>query len=39
MQERAHTTIELLKIEQVRRFLIDNGIADEKGFEDYIKEL
>jgi len=39
MQERAHTVIELMKIEQVRRFLIDNGIADETGFEDYIKEL
>ena len=39
MQERAHTAIELVKIEQVRRFLIDNGIADETGFEDYIKEL
>jgi len=39
MQERAHTAIELIKIEQVRRFLIDNGIVDETGFEDYIKEL
>ena len=39
MQERAHTAIELIKIEQVRRFLIDNGIADETSFEDYIKEL
>jgi len=39
MQERAHTAIELTKIEQVRRFLIDNGIADETSFEDYIKEL
>jgi hypothetical protein len=39
MQERTHTAIELRKIEQVRRFLIDNGIADETGFEDYIKEL
>ena len=39
MQERVHTAIELIKIEQVRRFLIDNGIADETGLEDYIKEL
>jgi len=39
MQEHADTAIELVKIEQVRRFLIDNGIADETGFEDYIKEL
>jgi len=35
MQERTHTAIELIKIEQVRRFLIDNGIVDETGFEDY----
>ena len=39
MKERAHTAIELIKIEKVRRFLIDNGIADETSFEDYIKEL
>ena len=39
MQECTHTAIELIKIEQVRRFLIDNGIADETSFEDYIKEL
>ena len=39
LQERTHTALELIKIEQVRRFLIDNGIADETGFEDYIKEL
>ena len=39
MQERTHTALELIKIEQVRRFLIDNGIVDETGFEDYIKEL
>ena len=39
MQERMHTALELIKIEQVRRFLIDNGIVNETGFEDYIKEL
>jgi hypothetical protein len=39
MQERAHTAIELIKIEQVRRFLIGNGVVDETGFKDYIKEL
>jgi len=39
MQECTHTALELTKIEQVRRFLIDNGIADETGFVDYIKEL
>ena len=39
MQDRPHTARELIKIEQVRRFLIDNDIADETSFEDYIKEL
>jgi hypothetical protein len=39
MQERIHTASELKKIEQVRRFLIDKGIVDETGFEDYIKEI
>ena len=39
MQERTHTTQELVKIEQVRRFLIDNSIVDEFGFEDYLREL
>lgn len=39
MQERKHTANELVKIEQTRRFLIENGIADDDGFADYIKEL
>jgi hypothetical protein len=39
MQERSHTAQELVKIEKVRRFLIENGIVDENGFEDYLKEL
>jgi hypothetical protein len=39
MQERSHTALELTKIEKVRRFLIDIGIVDETGFEDYIKEI
>ncbi|WP_056928677.1 hypothetical protein [Candidatus Symbiothrix dinenymphae] len=39
MQERDHTAKELIKIEQTRRFLIENGIVDETGFVDYLKEL
>ncbi|MDR2681220.1 MAG: hypothetical protein LBC47_10475 [Tannerella sp.] len=39
MQERAHTKAELAKIERVRRFLIENGIVDDAGFEEYINEL
>ncbi|MDR1973258.1 MAG: hypothetical protein LBQ31_01135 [Bacteroidales bacterium] len=39
MQERTHTKIELSKIERTRRFLIDNGIVDELGFVDYLREL
>lgn len=39
MQEREHTRKELVKIEKVRRYLIDEGIIDDNGFMDYIKEL
>jgi hypothetical protein len=39
MQERTHTANELKKNEQIRRFLIEKGIVDETGFEDFIKEL
>jgi hypothetical protein len=39
MQERKHTAEELVKIERIRRFLIDNGILDENGFEDYLNEI
>ena len=39
MQERPHTQLELDKIEQVRRFLLDEGIVDDDGFIDYISEL
>jgi hypothetical protein len=39
MQERKHTAEELVKIERTRRFLIDNGIVDENGFEDYLNEI
>ncbi|NDV65900.1 hypothetical protein [Bacteroides sp. 224] len=37
MEEREHTRQELVKIENVRNFLIENGIVDEDGFFDYIK--
>jgi hypothetical protein len=39
MQERKHTAEELVKIERTRRFLIDNNIVDENGFEDYLNEI
>ena len=39
MQEREHTQLELIKIEKVRRFLLDEIIIDEEGFTDYINEL
>ena len=39
MQERRHTVQELVKMEQTRRFLINNGIVDEYGFEDYLREI
>jgi hypothetical protein len=39
MQEREHTAKELVKMERTRRFLIDNGIVDENGFEDYLNEI
>lgn len=39
MQEREHTLLELAKMERVRRFMLDNGIADMDSFSDYQKEL
>ena len=39
MQEREHTLKELARMETVRRFLIDNGIADNDSFIDYLNEL
>lgn len=39
MQERTHTEEELLKIEKVRRFLLQENIIDDSGFIDYIAEL
>ena len=39
MQERKHTLDELSKMEQVRNFLLSEGIVDNEGFEDYQREL
>lgn len=39
MSERPHTQLELNKIEEVRRFLLSEGIVDDDGFIDYISEL
>ena len=36
MEEREHTLEELKKMEQVRRYLIDNGVFDSEGLNDYI---
>lgn len=38
MQERDHTFQELAKMEQVRNLLIEEGVVDAEGFEDYINE-
>ena len=39
MQEREHTLVELARMEKVRRFLLDNDIADKDSFVDYLNEL
>ena len=39
MQERTHTLAELGKMEKVRRFLLDEQIADDESFIDYLNEL
>ena len=39
MQERKHTLQELINMEKVRQFLIDNNVIDEDAFVDYLKEL
>lgn len=39
MQEREHTLLELRKMEQVRRFLLDNDVIDKDAFTDYLSEL
>lgn len=39
MQEREHTLHELVKMEEVRTFLLEHGIVDKDAFVDYMKEL
>ncbi|MRY82665.1 hypothetical protein GKD57_24385, partial [Parabacteroides distasonis] len=39
MQEREHTRQELVKIDKVRRYLLEEGIIDDEGFIEYISEL
>ena len=36
MKERSHTLAELAKMEQVRNYLLDQGVYDLDGFNDYI---
>mgnify|MGYP003466322900 FL=1 len=39
MQERNHTLQELINMEKVRQFLIENHVIDEDAFVDYMNEL
>lgn len=39
MQEREHTLDELVRMEKVRCFLIENNVADVDSFNDYLSEL
>lgn len=39
MQEREHTLIELARMENVRKFLLDNDIVDLDSFTDYLTEI
>ena len=39
MQERQHTLLELQKMENVRNFLLSEGIIDNESFIDYMSEL
>lgn len=36
MEELCHTLEELAKLERVRNYLLDNGVYDLDGFNDYI---
>lgn len=38
MRDREHTSHELVKIDKVRRFLLEKGIIDDAGFIDYLAE-
>ena len=39
MQEREHTRQELVQIDKVLRYLLEEGIIDDEGFIEYISEL
>ena len=39
MQERTHTLRELSKMERVRNLLLENGVFDNDGFQDYLNEI
>lgn len=39
MQEREHTRKELVKLDKVRRFLLEENIIDDDGFIDYMSEF
>ncbi len=39
MQEREHTSHELVKLDRVRRFLLEENIIDDEGFIEYMSEL
>lgn len=39
MHEREHTLVELARMEKVRRFLINNDIADKDSFMDFLNEI
>ena len=36
MQEREHTLNELMNLEKVRNFLIEQGVTDLDGMDDYM---
>lgn len=37
--KREHTLVELARMEKVRRFLINNDIADKDSFMDFLNEI
>ena len=39
MKDREHTQNELIKLDKVRRLLIEEGIVDDEGFIDYLAEI
>jgi len=38
MQEREHTLNELVKMEKIRQYLVDNNVIDNDSFTDFINE-